>query len=719
MPFSRLDSRFTNHHSAGRHKGWLTALLAATLLSACGGDSDDTPAVTVVTATADNLTLKAGETGVLLINDRLGTAVATTGIGGNVVFSLLSGALPTGVVVIDGVVGVSAAALPGAVALNYRICESASPANCATTSAQITIPAPAIVAVNDSFNLAAGGSGDVLANDTLGGTAANASRVITNASGSLPTGLTLSAAGLLSVGSTAAPGTYAVAYSICQTVAPSNCASASAAVTVPSLAMLTGRAVDSASAAGIAGVTVRAGSVSGMTDAAGAFSLSGVTVGQRLSVVFTSNTHAESTRITTLAPGRTTDVQARLVRVGVTSSVAVDTGGTVSMVGSPARVVLAAASVQRADGSLPSGNITVRLTPINPAVDSSLMPGDFTTLVASAVTPIESFGALRIDVTDSAGVALNLRSGQTASIRIPLATRSADTPATMPLFFFDNSSGRWVQEGTATLAGTAPNQFFEGSVTRLSTWNADRLVDTVRVTGCVADSAGVRQVGAAVYSDGVDYSGTSGAVTDAAGNFSISLRRSSVATLTALSGNTLSNTLRVSTQTIDSALGACLALGQVGSVVTMKLTWGALPRDLDSYLFAPNGTRVYFGSQGNLVAAPFANLDVDDTNSFGPEVMTVTRLMVGTYKYAIDNYSGQSSGLFSAASARVELSVPGRALELFVPPSTGETGSTDWWSLFEFDVDAACNISIRRTGTFSTSSPTGAPNSTPVYCTRP
>jgi hypothetical protein len=375
--------------------------------------------------------------------------------------------------------------------------------------------------------------------------------------------------------------------------------------------------------------------------------------------------------------------------------------------------------VQRADGSLPSGNISVRMTPINPAVDSSLMPGDFTTLVSGVASPIESFGALGVDLADSAGVALNLRSGQTASIRIPLASRSATTPATIPLFYFDNSSARWVQEGTATLAGTAPNQYYEGSVTHFSTWNADRVLDTVRVTGCVADSAGVRQVGAVVYSDGVDYSGTSRAVTDAAGNFIISLRRSSVATLTALAGTTLSNTLRVSTGATDSTLAACLALGQAGSVVTMKLTWGALPRDLDSYLFTPSGTRVYFGSQGNLVAAPFANLDVDDTNSFGPEVMTLTKLMVGTYRYAINNYSGQSSGLFSNASARVELNVPGRALELFVPPATGETSSTDWWSLFEFDVDAACNIVIRRTGTFSANPPTVAASSTPVYCTRP
>ena len=706
--------------SAARSRSLLVAVCAATLLVACGGGGDDTPpAATVLTSAADTLTLNAGETGALLGNDRVGTAVATAGASGNVVFSLTSGALPVGVTVVDGVVAISNAAAPGVLTLSYRICERASPANCATGTAQVTIPTPAIVAVNDSFNLAAGASGDVLANDTLGGTAANAGRVVANATAALPAGVTLSAAGLVTVDGTAAAGTYAVAYRICQTVASGNCASASASITVPSAGALTGRAVDAATAAGIAGVTVRAGAVSTITDAAGAFILNGTGLGQRLSVVFTSSTHAETTRLAVVEAGRSTDVQARLLRVGTTATVAADTGGTVSMLSSPARVVLGAGALQRADGSLPTGNITVRMTPINPAVDSSLMPGDFTTLVSGVATPIESFGALNVELADTAGVALNLRSGQTATIRIPLATRSASSPATIPLFYFDNTSGRWVQEGTATLAGTSPNQYYEGTVTHFSTWNADRVADTVLITGCVADVAGVRQVGAAVFSDGVDYSGTSRATTDAAGNFTIAVRINSAATLTALAGNTLSNTLRVSSGAVDSTLPNCLALGQVGSVVTMKLTWGSIPDDLDSHLFAPDGVHVYYGNDGSLGAAPFANLDVDDTSSFGPEVITITKLMVGTYKYAVKNFSGQGSGLFSAASARVELSLPGRALELFVPPATGESSSTDWWLLFELDVDAACNITVRRTGTFSSSTPAAAPSNTPVYCTRP
>lgn len=43
--------------------------------------------------------------------------------------------------------------------LSYRLCQTASSANCATANAQITIPALAIVAAADTFNLAVGNSG--------------------------------------------------------------------------------------------------------------------------------------------------------------------------------------------------------------------------------------------------------------------------------------------------------------------------------------------------------------------------------------------------------------------------------------------------------------------------------------------------------------------------------------------------------------------------------
>ena len=686
-------------------------------LAACGGNDGDT---NDVVATADNFTLSAGQSGPLLGNDTVGGAAAAAGAGGNVVFSLATSPLPAGFTVADGVVTVGATAVPGMYTLAYGICRADNPSQCAQAHASITVPVPPIVAVADTAHLARGGSADLLANDTLGGVPATAATVtVTPTTSPMPAGITLSAAGVLAVDSMAAAGNSLVNYRICQTVAPTNCASAAANVTVTAAGTVTGRAIDAATAQGVAGVRVSIGGLGTTTDATGAFRLDGVATGSRLSVVFSSDTHAESARIATLNGSGAADVQARLVRIGTTASVAAATGGTVTLAGSPARVVLAPASVQRADGSVPNGNITVRLTPIAPASDSAVMPGDFTTLVNGSSTPIESFGALEVRLTDGAGSALNLRPGQTASLRIPLSSRASSPPATIPLFHFDSAAGRWVQEGTATLAGTGADRYYEGTVTHFTVWNADQVMDTVRVSGCVADAQGVRVAGAMVASDGIDYSGTSSTTTDANGNFSIPIRLNSTATLVGLSNGLLSNTLSAGPYTTDTALPQCLALGQTGAGITMKLTWGAAPYDLDSHLYTPSGAHVYFSSKGRLLADPFANLDVDDTSSFGPEVITLTRLMVGTYKYHVHNYSGFSSGSFTNASARVELNVPGRASELFTPPAVPEPNSTRVWTLFELDVDPQCNVTVRRVPGFSANAPALPAASTPQFCTRP
>jgi uncharacterized protein YfaP (DUF2135 family) len=682
------------------------------ILSACGGGGDPAPERPVVVASADSLNIALGQSGQLLSNDTVGGAAATST---NTSFAVTTGTLPAGVTASNGTVTVASTAVPGTVSFGYTICQSGDSSNCASTTAQITIPAPPIVATADSFNLAAGGSGDVLANDTLGGAAASSATVSASATGTPQTGITLASNGLIAVDSTAAPGDHVLDYRICQTIVPTNCATATATVTVPALGTLTGRAVDAATGLGISGVSVVVGGASTTTNTSGNFSLAAVASAARVTVAFSASAYADSARVASVVAGQTVDVQARLVPVGATVNVDVAAGGAATMAGSPAQVTLPGNGVQRSDGSVPSGSMSVQITPLNAAADSAVMPGDFTAMVAGAASPIESFGAMNVRLSDSAGATLNLRSGQTATVRLPLSSRSANPPTTIPLFYFDNSSGRWVQEGTATLAGSGSSRYYEGTVSHFSTWNADQVYNTVRITGCVVDTNGVRVTGAVVSADGVDYSGTSSASTDSTGAFVLPIRLGSSATVAGYSAGLLTNTLRVGPYAADTTLSGCLTLGQAGAGVTMKLTWGQRPSDLDSHLFAPNGSHVYYSSRGSLTAAPYANLDVDDTSSYGPEVVTLTRLMVGTYKYSVYNYSGYGAGSITVSGARVELNIPGRTVELLTPPA-GETSSTNWWNLFEMDVDAVCNITVRRVANFGSSTPVTT-SSSPVYCT--
>jgi len=96
------------------------------------------------------------------------------------------------------------------------------------------------------------------------------------------------------------------------------------------------------------------------------------------------------------------------------------------------------------------------------------------------------------------------------------------------------------------------------------------------------------------------------------------------------------------------------------------LTWGLNPDDLDSHLWIPDGSgywHVYYGWDGYLDQPPYAQLDTDDTSSYGPETITIRKHEIegalsmdyyqGEYIYAIHHYSGESDIPNSGAQVRV------------------------------------------------------------------
>ena len=287
-------------------------------------------------------------------------------------------------------------------------------------------------------------------------------------------------------------------------------------------------------------------------------------------------------------------------------------------------------------------------------------------------------------------------------------------PPTIPLFSFDEATGRWLQQGSATLVG-GPQPYYEGSVSHFSVWNADQVVETIRYNGCVADPAGARLAGVRIVSDGIDYTGSSPAESGSDGTFSVPMKKDARATITGVQGIKLTNTVSAGPSPADLAQPECLVLSSAGAAVSVKLTWGAAPEDVDSHLFAPDGSHVFFDAKGSLAAAPFVNLDVDDVTSFGPEVVTITRLMVGTYRYALHNYSGNNPPGLSGSPVRVELNVNG-TLRVFTPP-VGEATGDRWLSVFDLTVDASCAVTVTPTLAWSAAEPAAAAASTPSFCT--
>ena len=483
-------------------------------------------------------------------------------------------------------------------------------------------------------------------------------------------------------------------------------------------ATVNGTVFDAATGAPVAAATVRSGTQTTTTGADGKFTLQ-LPPNARAPLTISKASYADNVVIAPASTATASSVSAQLLPVAATGEVEAAAGGTVTVPNSPAQVALTAGSLARADGLPIAGKVTVAVTPIDPASNTAAMPGDFRARTATGLATIESYGAMTVTMTDTTGAKVNLATGKAATIRIPLASRGTPTP-TIPLFWFNADTGEWVEEGQAALSGTAPNQYYEGTVTHFTTWNADQYYNTVNVTGCLKTEDGAPVADARVTSDGIDYSGNAWGLTDAAGNFTVAMKREARATLTAQSGVQFSNSVGVQSPTADFAglpAGQCLVLSGAATGLTIKLTWGAQPDDVDSHLFTPNGDVVFYGSEGSLAEAPFAALDVDDTDSFGPEIVTVRRLMVGTYRYAVHNFSRTNDPGLTGSPVRVELNNAG-SVAVFTPPA-GESAETEWWTVFSLTVDAQCRVTVTPVNTWSAQDPAPLPAGNPTYCTAP
>ena len=137
----------------------------------------------------------------------------------------------------SGAVSLAAGGAVGVETLVYRICEIADLSNCDDATVTVDVLAPYVIdAVNDSGGVTFPGGavvGNVLANDTLGGTPATTARVTLSTVSSTAAGFTLDAGtGTVYVALGTAAGTHTLTYRICEIVDPVNCDDADVTVTV-------------------------------------------------------------------------------------------------------------------------------------------------------------------------------------------------------------------------------------------------------------------------------------------------------------------------------------------------------------------------------------------------------------------------------------------------------------------------------------------------------
>ncbi len=129
--------------------------------------------------------------------------------------------------------------------------------------------------------------------------------------------------------------------------------------------------------------------------------------------------------------------------------------------------------------------------------------------------------------------------------------------------------------------------------------------------------------------------------------------------------------------------------------IRIVLTWNEKPLDEDSHLVGPTPNNKAFhtwyadkkyGYNGEL----YADLDHDDTDSYGPETTTIRKRVDGTYTFYVHNYSGNGPGgadTLSASGAKVEIYNGSNATPVKIYHIPAGSGKEIYWNVFNMTVN--------------------------------
>ena len=184
------------------------------------------------------------------------------------------------------------------------------------------------------------------------------------------------------------------------------------------------------------------------------------------------------------------NVKIKLIPKMVSGNFAAFSGGIVNVWGGGSVTFSAGTIVSAETGDLYTGNVSVSTFFLDPvdARSTEYMPGDLRGINTSNQERIlQSFGMVSIEMNAPGGEKLQLAAGKTATITFPIPpSLQAKAPATIPLWYFDETKGIWKEEGNATRQGND----YVGKVAHFSFWNCDLPAEYVRLDIIFKDQKG-------------------------------------------------------------------------------------------------------------------------------------------------------------------------------------------------------------------------------------
>lgn len=229
----------------------------------------------------------------------------------------------------------------------------------------------------------------------------------------------------------------------------------------------------------VSNATVTGGTATATTDANGKFSLTKVQFSSDSVVVTaTKDGFFEGSKNFAANNNAVSNAKIQLIPKSVSGSFTATSGGNITIAGGGS-VDFGSGFVTASNGNAYTGNVSVSahyLDPSNPNF-STHAPGDLKAAGANNQQgTLQSFGVVAVEMNDAAGNKLQLASGKTAIVTIPIpSTLQGSAPSSTPLWYFDVAKGAWKQEGSATKQGSN----YIGVVSHFTFWNVGEIAGSV------------------------------------------------------------------------------------------------------------------------------------------------------------------------------------------------------------------------------------------------
>ena len=270
----------------------------------------------------------------------------------------------------------------------------------------------------------------------------------------------------------------------------------------------------------VSNATVTAGAVTATTDGDGHFIIRNAQLNKDGGFVeVTKPGFFAGSRTFIVSSDAVNNVKIQLIPKTVSGKFQASSAASINVPGGSTVNFTANSTVTASNNSDYAGEVSVSGFYLNPAdVNfSEYMPGDLQGLdLNNQQTKLKSFGMILIEMNDAVGGKLQIANGKTATISIPIPTlMQAGAPASIPLWYFSDSSGTWKQQGSATKQGDN----YVGAVSHFSFWTAAQLEQGIKLTATFKDSTGASFANKLITvssGDSTDYE-TSNGYTDSAG----------------------------------------------------------------------------------------------------------------------------------------------------------------------------------------------------------